>query len=227
MFGEVCLIYPAFMRSIAQVGADEFYKLLQHITIHPPALSQKLKGVSGYQFILGQSSDVEYAKTTREAISFFLHEECLILPDANILALGGAPGEGKFQIVTEEEFGLIQDIIRQQHWLESITVRKVEGALDKKAQEILDRIAHGKQTVAKLKKTQGDGLSLSDIVGSLTIAVPGLNMLNIWDLTYYAFYDQFHRFQQKEAYDANSRAALAGAKIPKEKLKSWVRPIEK
>ena len=227
MFGEVCLIYPAFMRDIAQVGVDEFYKLLQHITIHPPALSQKLKGVSGYKFLLEQSGDAEYAKITREAISFFLHEDCLILADAKVLALGGAPGEGKFQIVTEEEFGLIQDMIRQQHWLAPVIVRRAEGDTGKKAQEILDRIARGKQTVANLKKTQGDGLSLSDIVGSLTVAVPGLNMLNIWDLTYYAFYDQFHRFQQKEAYDANSRAALAGAKIPKDKLKSWVRPIEK
>lgn len=93
----------------------------------------------------------------------------------------------------------------------------------------MNKLARGRQQVANLKSGSGgeDSTTLADIIGSMAVAIPGLNMLNIWDLTYYSFYDQFQRYQQKEMHDSNVRAALAGAKIPKDKLKSWIRPIQK
>jgi len=44
---------------------------------------------------------------------------------------------------------------------------------------------------AKAKKAAKDGtdLKLSDLIGSITINDCGLNIHNIWDITYYAFHD--------------------------------------
>lgn len=227
VFEDICLLYPITMGQIAQIGVDEFYRLLNHITVHPPTLNKKLKDVDGYTFLLENGQNVEYAKTTRQAVSLFLHEECLIMPEAGVFALGGSTGDSKFQIVTKEKFALIQDIIRQQHWLEPVLAR-AEQSTSKRTQEILDRLARGRQTVAQLKQNQGEGgPSFVDLISSMSLAIPGLSILNIWDLTYYAFYDQFQRYQQKEAYEHNLKAAFAGAKIPKDKLKGWIRPIEK
>lgn len=118
--------------------------------------------------------------------------------------------------------------MRQQHWLEPVKAQadKTESA---KAQEILNKLARGRQQVNNLKSSSGgeDSTTLADIIGSMAVAIPGLNMLNIWDLTYYAFQDQFQRYQQKDMHDTNLRSALAGAKVPKDKLKSWIRPIQK
>lgn len=118
--------------------------------------------------------------------------------------------------------------MRQQHWLEPVKAQadKAESA---KAQEILNKLARGRQQANSLKSSSGgeDSTTLADIIGSMAVAIPGLNMLNIWDLTYYAFQDQFQRYQQKDAHDTNLRSALAGAKVPKDKLKSWIRPIQK
>lgn len=228
LYEDICMIYPATLGAIAQVGVEEFYRLLQHITIHPPAISKELKDVSAYKFLLAQSADVNFMKTTRQAISFFLKEDCLLMAEADVFALAGAPGDEKFQTITEEQLSDIQDIIRQQHWLDPVKAKSGK-AESSKAQEILDKLAHGKQQVSQLKDGKGgeDSTTLADIVGSMAIAIPGLNMLNIWNLTYYAFYDQFQRYQQKDAHDTNLRSALAGAKVSKDKLKSWIRPIQK
>jgi len=36
-------------------------------------------------------------------------------------------------------------------------------------------------------------MKLSDLIGSMTINDCGLNILNIWDITYYALHDQLKR----------------------------------
>lgn len=227
VFEDICLIYPATLRDIAQIGVDEFYRLLQHITIHPPTLSKELSEVSGYEFILRQSVDLDFYQTTKKAISFFLREDCLLMQEAQVFALGGGQGEEKFQVLSSDQFSVIQEVIRRQHFLESVLVDK-RGTGSKKAQEILDRLARGRRTAASLKKQSADSeVTFADIVGSMAVALPGVSIANIWDFTYYAVYDQFHRFQMKEAYGENTRAALAGAKVPKEKLKGWIGPIKK
>jgi hypothetical protein len=45
---------------------------------------------------------------------------------------------------------------------------------------------------AKAKKNKGENgsdMKLSDLIGSMTINDCGLNIHNIWDITYYAFHD--------------------------------------
>ena len=42
---------------------------------------------------------------------------------------------------------------------------------------------------AKAKKNGKSDMKFSDLVGSMTINDCGLNMANIWDITYYAFHD--------------------------------------
>jgi len=48
---------------------------------------------------------------------------------------------------------------------------------------------------AKAKQTGKDGtdLKMSDLIGSITLNNCGLNMINIWDMSYYAFHDQLKR----------------------------------
>jgi hypothetical protein len=45
---------------------------------------------------------------------------------------------------------------------------------------------------AKAKKAaqEKSDMKMSDLIGSMTLNDCGLNMTNIWDITYYAFHDQ-------------------------------------
>lgn len=225
VFEEVCLIYSATLREIAEMRSDVFEVILQQITIHPALISKELTDVSGYKFILDRCHDVEFKKGIQRAITLFLHEDCLIMPESGVLALGGSSDEDKFHVLTEEEFSVIQEVIRLQHHLKPVMAN---SALTGKAKEIADKIAADQALVERLKNRgkPGSKLTFADMVASIAIGVEGLNLFNVWDLTYFAFYDQFNRFQQKAAHDGNVRAALAGAKISKKDLESWIRPLD-
>ena len=76
------------------------------------------------------------------------------------------------------------------------------------------------------KKRSGESdIELSDLVASLAIGGNGYNMLNVWDLTYYAFQDQLKRMSWREEFDINTRASLAGAKLDKNKLSHWIKSM--
>lgn len=64
------------------------------------------------------------------------------------------------------------------------------------------------------------------MMGSMSIAIGGLNIANIGQLTYYALYDQYHRYQQKRVYEMNMRLRWPERRF-KDKMKDWLRPIEK
>jgi hypothetical protein len=78
----------------------------------------------------------------------------------------------------------------------------------------------------RAKKKDGESeLELSDLIASLAISGKGYNMLNVWDLTYYAFQDQLKRMSWCEEFDINTRASLAGAKLDKSKLSHWIKSM--
>jgi len=51
------------------------------------------------------------------------------------------------------------------------------------------RINRERVRKAKAKNGQDSDLKLSDLIGSMALNDCGLNIHNIWDITYYAFHD--------------------------------------
>ena len=99
-----------------------------------------------------------------------------------------------------------------------------------KVRELKKQMLEGrkKRKEAKLKesKKRGDSkLELSDLIGSLAIGSNSYNLINAWDLTYYAFQDQLRRMNWLEEFDINTRASFAGAKIDKNKLSHWIKTM--
>jgi len=50
-----------------------------------------------------------------------------------------------------------------------------------------------RQAKARKAAKEKSDLKFSDLIGSITINNCGLNMENIWNITYYAFHDQLKR----------------------------------
>ena len=69
-------------------------------------------------------------------------------------------------------------------------------------------------------------LSFLDLVASLAAKGNGLNALNVWNLTYYAFNDQFKRMQAIEEYEQAMGAIQAGADPKKIKVEHWIKNIQ-
>ena len=93
-----------------------------------------------------------------------------------------------------------------------------------KAMKLKMRQNKAKVRKAKEKEAQkkGNDLKFSDLIGSMTVNNCGLNMVNIWNITYYAFHDQLKRMGWRDEFNINNRAALAGAKLKQNQLKYWM-----
>jgi len=59
-------------------------------------------------------------------------------------------------------------------------------ALKMKMRENREKVRRAKANKAVREKSE---MKLSDLIGSITINDCGLNIHNIWDITYYAFHD--------------------------------------
>ena len=90
-----------------------------------------------------------------------------------------------------------------------------------RAKAMQAKIEETRRQVQELKSKQNDIPSLSDLVSGLSAKHPSINLLNVWNLTYYQFVDQLERLQIVEEYEFALRSILAGADAKKLKTKHW------
>lgn len=94
----------------------------------------------------------------------------------------------------------------------------------------LQMIEGRKKREAAKKKSQNNSdkksdLTFTDLIASLPIGAPGYTIESVMNLSYYAFQDQLKRMNWFEEFNINTRAAMAGAKIGKDKLSHWIKTM--
>ena len=165
--------------------------------------------------------------TLKAAFRFFTHEQVAFSLEPAQIVIG--PLEEK-HILSEDKFYDLQRILRRMYFLEQegdeIIIYKDDDPATKRL-KLLMRANREKVRRAKAKKAarEKNDLKFSDLIGSLTINNCGLNMENIWNITYYAFHDQLKRMGWRDQFNINNQAAMAGAKLNKSQLKHWMRSI--
>ena len=237
LFEDICAIYPATLRQIVEVGYSQFQSYLGVITMtKPPSnpkaedkeLNELLEQLTDFQYMLMMATiDKTINQLLKEAFQFFIHDSVMFSLEPAQIVIG--PLEEK-HLMTEDTFYDFQRIIKRMHFLEmegeEIIISKNDSpqikALKMKMRENREKVRRAKASKAAQEKSD---LKMSDLIGSITINNCGLNMANIWDITYYAFHDQLKRMGWRDQFDINNRAALAGAKIKKKDLKHWMRSI--
>ena len=156
----------------------------------------------------------------------FPHENAIFSLDPPQIILG--PLNEK-HILNEEKFYDFQRILRRMYFLEVEGEEIIIYEDDLPAvRRLKEKMRANREKVRRAKAKQNGNksdLKLSDLIGSLTINDCGLNMTNVWDITYYAFHDQLKRMGWRDQFNINQKAALAGAKINKSQLKHWMRSI--
>lgn len=227
--GILCTIYPITLREIASIGAKNFYSYLNIFTLNKEDVDEYFKDqqidmdLTPFQFLLVMSkADSEYYKIVQKAFKFFLHEEIIILETNEAIVLGDINEE---RIIDNEYFEAIRTIVEKQNVLDTDNLSaRMDNPSDAKAAQIIKKLKEGRKMREKSKGNSN--LSFSDLVASLAAGGNGINILNVWDLTYYAFNDQFKRMQMKEEYENTYRSLLAGADPKKVKLNYWIDTIQ-
>ncbi len=236
LLDDICAIYPATMGEIVDLGYDTFQKYLNVMTIEKPIpkpgedseFKQLMEQLTDFQYVLMITSfDSEVNLTMKAAFQFFTHENIMFLPEQEQIIIGPLKEQ---HIINEGKFYELQQILRRMYFLEvegeEIIINEDDPPATKKLKMQM-RANREKVRRAKAKQAarEKSDLKLSDLIGSITINNCGLNMENIWNITYYAFHDQLKRMGWRDQFNINNQAAMAGAKLKKSQLKHWMRSI--
>lgn len=233
---DICAVFPVTLGEIVEEGYDKFQQYLSVLTTTKPTtrydndkeLTELISNLTDFQYILLMANvDPQILSLLKSGFKFFTHEDVIFSMDPEQIVVGPLMEQ---HLLTEDKFYDFQHLLRKMYFLdtdgEEIIIYEDDDphtkAIKLKMRENREKVRRAK---AKKSKQSGTDLQLSDLIASLTLNDCGLNILNIWDITYYAFHDQLKRMGWRDQFDINQRAALAGAKIQKSQLKHWMRSI--
>lgn len=233
---DICAIYPATIGEIVDEGYDNFQKYLSIILAEKPIvkssddpeLKELLNNLTDFQYLLMMTTlDEDSSILLKKAFNFFIHEEVVFSLNPAQIIIG--PIEEN-HLLTEEKFYDLQRILKRMYFIEQegeeIIIYPDDPPATKRIKMQM-RANREKVRKAKAKKAaqEKNDLKFSDLIASITINDCGLNIENVWNITYYAFHDQLKRMGWRDQFNINNRAALAGAKLKKSQLKHWMRSI--
>ena len=235
IYDDICIVKSPFLKDIASEGLERFYQYLSFMTIKKPSMEneeikQLLSPLTDFEYlVLLAQMEAENHNIISAAFQFFTGDKPTFLAQPTSIILGD-PVEKR--ILTNDNFTGFSELVALScamrdpkedtiQFLESDSPR-VRALKEKMLKGRRDR----EEAKRKAKKKNGEtDIELSDLIASLAIGNNGYNMLNVWDLTYYAFQDQLKRMSWREEFDINTRASLAGAKIDKNKLSHWIKSM--
>ena len=236
LIDDICAIYPAKLGEIIELGYDTFQQYLAFITMSKPDLTNKgdrelkelIDSLTDFQYVLLlATTDMTANQVLKSAFRFFCHDEVFFSIDPAQIIIGPL---GEQHILTEGKFYELQQMIRWMYFLDEYTEEIIIYDDDPpQVKRLKMQYRRNRERVRKAKAKEAEknksDMKLSDLIGSMAINDCGLNIINIWDMTYYAFHDQLKRMGWRDQFNINQRAALAGAKLNKAQLKHWMRSI--
>lgn len=236
LFDDVCAIYPLTLHEIITVGYSVFQQYLGILISEKPVLDEHqdsefkkvIAELTDFQYFLMMTQlDANINVLVKEAFKLFTHEEVTFSLEPPQIIIG--PIEEQ-HFLNENNFYEFQRILRRMYFIEQDGEEIVINADDPPhVRRLKEKMRMNREKVRKAKAKQSarekTELKFSDLIGSICINNCGLNMENIWNITYYAFHDQLKRMGWRDQFNINNQAAMAGAKIKKSQLKHWMRSI--
>ena len=230
---DICAIYPRKLGDIVDIGYSTFLKYINLFNMEKPSLqevkdnelSALLNKLDDFQYFLFMVNiDSESNQLAKNAFHFFTHEQVIFSLEQEEIIIG--PPQEKHLMVAEDFYNF-RKILRRMYFLDvSKDDIVIEEDDDPRVRAIKKKLLERRKKLKKAKTKDNDSnVEFSDLIGSLTLNNCGLNMENIWNITYYAFHDQLKRMGWRDQFNINNQMALAGAKVDKEKLKHWIKSI--
>ena len=231
--GDICAIYPRKLGDIVDIGYSTFLKYINLFNMEKPSsqevkdneLSALLNKLDDFQYFLFMVNiDSESNQLAKNAFHFFTHEQVFFSLEQEEIIIG--PPQEKHLMIAEDFYNF-RKILRRMYFLDvSKDDIVIEEDDDPRVRAIKKKLLERKKKLKKVKTKDNDSnVEFSDLIGSLTLNNCGLNMENIWNITYYAFHDQLKRMGWRDQFNINNQMALAGAKVDKEKMKHWIKSI--
>lgn len=182
-----------------------------------------------YEFLLANVyKDKEYKEIAEKAFEFFIKEPVTFLIEQKMIMIGDINTEissiksiNEIRVLKEDDFFDFQNCIRVICGLKQ--VEPFNPNENPKVKEFKRKQRY--RDAVKAKSKNKEGLNTLDFLESICCMGIGITPLNIGEISYTAVLRLFRRYQEKQKYEANYNALLAGAKKKDVDLKFWIRNL--
>lgn len=234
-FKNICQIYPPNIKEVLETDLFGLYsKLLttSNYDLMEPYIEkdQPIPNdlLTPFEYLMNLTyNSAEVMILARQAIHFFTHENCYILPEQKQIIFLNMDEEASeiksiedLRILKEEDYFDFQNAIRDAIGDPS------EQAPNPKENPRITLMKAKARWRDNIKKRKSGGLNLGSLLASICCMNLGINPLNIGELSYAAIATLVQFYQNKEEYELNVQSLLAGADSKKIELKHWMRNIE-
>ena len=238
-FNGICKIYPPTVNDV--VGNPDFgiYQSLFMMTqeeldkafLQDERINQ---APTPFQYLMiNYYQSKELRIKIEAAFAQFIHEPVTIVPEIEMLLIGKSEDEldpdidlDNPRLLTAENYFDFQDCIRLSMGLEKAKKPDPEEEnLDPRIKRYKMKIKQSEELLAKKKAKNAP--TLGTLLAAICCMGIGLNPLNIGEMSYACVHWLVAMEQQKEEYDIDIRALLAGADSKKIKPKYWIKNIDK
>ena len=237
-FQGVCKVYPPTVNDV--VGNKDFSIYQSLFTITQEELDKAFlqdervtQVPTPFQYLLiNYHQDEGVREKIHEAFNQFVREPVTIVPEIEMLLIGKSEDEldpnvdlENPRLLTAENYFEFQNLIR------TVMGVEVEKAPDPEEENLDPRIKRYKMKIKQSeellkKKKAKDAPTFGTLLTAICCMGIGLNPLNIGEISYACVHWLISMEQQKEEYDIDIRALLAGADSKKVKPKYWIKNID-
>lgn len=223
-------IYPPRVKDV--VTNKNFQKYLSILTMSQEDIEDLLvkdktvkKFPTPFDFLFANAyENKEYENIAREALSFFFHEDVILVYDAGAIAIGDFSKDGiskmtdisQVKTIKAMDFFEIQNLIRQ-----SVGMNLVELP-DPTESDKVRRFKAKSRERERVKAKSGKGLKLGSSLAAICCMGIGLTPLTIGEMSYATVSTLIEVYQTKEKYETDIKSLLAGAESKKVKPKYWI-----
>lgn len=231
-FYGICNIHPFTIRDIKDIGGEkQFNKYLSAICLNKEMIKYNeqdnyFENITNLELIYILSmSNVNFKNIYINAMKFILKDN-VILTKSGIFV--GNVKEKRF--IDVFKYDELTEVIKIQNCLKKQDNEEEYNPGSEKAKQLLEKRKKLREKINRIKNkdnsSSSEPLTLDDLVSILCANGNGINIFNVWDLSFYAFNDQFNRMKMLEDYQVNVRSLLAGADPDKIELKHWMSKID-
>ena len=236
-FKDICQIYPPTVNDV--VGNKDFliYQSLFTMTqeeLEDAYAESNVETIpTPFQYLLmNYYQDERMREKIHDAFDKFIHEPVTIIPEIEMLLIGKKEDEidpdvdlDNPRLLTEENFFDFQNMIRMVMGEKEVKLPDPEEEnLDPRIKRYKAKI-RASEKIIKRRKAK-DAPSFGTLLAAICCMGIGLTPLNIGEISYACVHWLVTMEQQKEEYDIDIRALLAGADSKKVKPKYWIKNID-
>ena len=226
-------IKPLNLRQISQLGYSKFQ---QSINIISMTLDEMIESIDDFEIQARLKAEKHLYKVfdmymlsngmqelVLKSFNLLFQTENVII-DGELLDDMSVVIDGKY-VINRDNFDDVVSMIQLQNNPEkSASDEDDYNPANELAKSIAEKLKRSKEIVEKSKalESDGDGLTIPDIISAVSAMSNSLNKLNIWDLTIYQLYDEFARLTKIDNYRLQIQASMWSPDI---EIEHWSEPI--